>query len=248
MSEIDFSKITACGECCTKCPKKVNGKCPGCIEADGYVPKWTENRKCKVHSCTKEHNVQFCGICNKFPCEQLTSIIHWNLNIVEHMTTLKNNYNLSIHKHINTISDNKVKNIALDFISFLIDNDMEFERAGGYWENQSYWYIKYNNEYVCYILVNGTSDEKRFAPLTVWTDDSNSHWYSDCKLENSIKNIAISHIDICEKCGACNGGTTKNIFGKQYDNICRTTFRFINPDLDELKCLKKLILLRKSTI
>jgi len=248
MSEIDFSKITACGECCKECSIKLNGKCPGCIEANGYVPEWAESGTCKIHSCAGEHNVKFCGICNSFPCKQLTSMIHWNSNVLEHMTTLKSRYNSSIHNHIYTISDNAVKNIALDFVSFLIDNGMNFERAGGYWKNQSYWYVKYNNEYVCYILVNGTSEEKRFAPLTVWTDDSDAHWYSNCKLENSIKNTAISHIDICEKCGACNGGTAKYIFGKQYDNICRTTFRFINPNLNELKCLKKLILLRKSTI
>ncbi len=153
-----------------------------------------------------------------------------------------------IHSHISTISDKAVKNIALDFISFLIDNDMKFERAGGYWKNQSYWYVKYNDEYVCFILINGIGDEERFAPLTVWTDDSNSHWYGDCNLQDSIKNIAVRHIDICEKCGACSGGTVKNIFGKQYDNVCRTAFRFINPDSYELKCLKKLILLRKSDI
>lgn len=44
------------------------------------------------------------------------------------------------------------------------------------------------------------------------------------------------------------GGTRKQIFGKKYDNVCRTTFRFINPNCDELKCLKKLLLLRKKDI
>lgn len=146
------------------------------------------------------------------------------------------------------ISDKQLDKIAIDFISFLADNGMTFERAGGYWKNQSYWYIKYNDEFVCYILFNGVGDEVRFAPLTIWTDDSNSAWYRDCELENSIKDIAVRHIDICEKCGACSGGTNKNIFGKQYANVCRTTFRFVNPNWEELKCLKKLILLRKNNI
>lgn len=35
----DFSVITACGECCTGCEKKKDGRCPGCIEADGVVPE-----------------------------------------------------------------------------------------------------------------------------------------------------------------------------------------------------------------
>lgn len=155
---------------------------------------------------------------------------------------------ISIHSHVNAISDTAVKDIALDFVSFLMDNNMEFERVGGYWKNQSYWYVKYHDEYVCYILVNATDDEKRFAPLTVWTDDSNLHWYSECNLQDNVKNTAVGHIDICEKCGACGGGCAKIIFGKQYDNVCRTTFRFINPDSEELECLKELILLRKNDI
>ena len=35
---IDFTTITACGECCIGCTKKENEICPGCIEADGKVP------------------------------------------------------------------------------------------------------------------------------------------------------------------------------------------------------------------
>lgn len=84
--------------------------------------------------------------------------------------------------------------------------------------------------------------------MTVWTDDSGSDWYSKCDLEDNIKNIAVRHIDNCDNCGACKGGTRKQIFGKEYDNVCRTTFRFINPNWDELKCLKELLLLRKKDI
>ncbi len=146
------------------------------------------------------------------------------------------------------IDDNESDKIAIDLLDFLIDNDMTFERAGGYWKKQSYWYVKYNNKFVCYILFNGTGDEEKFSPLTVWTDDSGIAWYSECDLEDNIKNIAARHIDICENCGACMGGTRKQIFGKKYDNVCRTTFRFINPNCDELKCLKKLLLLRKKDI
>lgn len=37
----DFSVIAACGECCTGCEKKKDGRCRGCIEADGVVPEQT---------------------------------------------------------------------------------------------------------------------------------------------------------------------------------------------------------------
>lgn len=84
----DFAAITACGECCTDCSRKADGTCRGCIEADGYVPEWAESSRCKVHECARKHNVQFCGICEAFPCAQLTSVIHWNPNIVEHLKCL----------------------------------------------------------------------------------------------------------------------------------------------------------------
>ena len=34
-----FLTLTACGEDCTGCKKRLDGLCPGCIEADGYVPE-----------------------------------------------------------------------------------------------------------------------------------------------------------------------------------------------------------------
>ena len=62
----DFSTITACGECCVVCSKKIDGLCPGCIEADGRVPEWAQSGMCKVHACCKEHNARFCGLCSVF--------------------------------------------------------------------------------------------------------------------------------------------------------------------------------------
>ena len=83
---IDFTKITACGECCEGCINRLEGSCKGCIEADGYVPEWAGSGRCKVHACAREHDVQFCGLCPEFPCKDLTSVIHWNPHITEHST------------------------------------------------------------------------------------------------------------------------------------------------------------------
>lgn len=92
---MDFAKVTACGECCDGCEKKKDGICKGCIEADGYVPEWAGSGRCKIHACTREHGVQFCGICGEFPCGQLTSIIHWNPDIVRHLSALAEQYRKS---------------------------------------------------------------------------------------------------------------------------------------------------------
>ena len=98
----DFSTITACGECCVGCPKKSDGRCPGCIEADGRVPEWAESGRCKVHTCAKDHHVQFCGLCAEFPCAKLPSLISWNPDIVEQMTALRNEY----RRIVDIIGDN----------------------------------------------------------------------------------------------------------------------------------------------
>jgi len=90
---IDFSVITACGECCVGCEKKDKGICPGCIESDGYVPEWAESGRCKIHACARKHRVQFCGLCKEFPCEQLPQIISWNPNIIEHLSNLRDEHN-----------------------------------------------------------------------------------------------------------------------------------------------------------
>ena len=71
---IDFTLITACGECCTSCAKKADGRCPGCIESDGRVSEWAESGRCKIHACARDHGVQFCGLCAEFPCAKLPSL------------------------------------------------------------------------------------------------------------------------------------------------------------------------------
>lgn len=91
-NRIDFSTITACGECCTGCKKKEDGVCQGCVESDGYCKEWAQTGRCPVHACAKRHLVQFCGLCPEFPCDDLTNKIHWNTNIVEHLADLSKRY------------------------------------------------------------------------------------------------------------------------------------------------------------
>ena len=142
----------------------------------------------------------------------------------------------------------ETKELALDFVSYLAANGMQMERIGGYWENQHYYGAKYRNEYVCFILINGTGDEAEFFPLTIWLEGGNSHWYDRDLQEKPIREIAWKNVDICAHCGSCGGGTRKRIFGKEFDNVCRTPLRFVNPDSHTMKYLKKIIEIRKKDI
>lgn len=92
---------------------------------------------------------------------------------------------------------------TLDFVSFLRANEMEFIRGDGYWANQYYWYVRYMGEDICYILVNGTGEEKESAPLAVWSetsDSSDNAWYENNLLDAHTKEIAWDNVDFCGKC------------------------------------------------
>ena len=135
---------------------------------------------------------------------------------------------------------------ALDFANYLRANDMAFERGKGYWENKFYWMIKYESEYVCFVLIGG--DEQKDESWTIWSDDSGSKWFEDYPLDNHTKAIAHANVDFCGNCGSCGGGTAKTIFGRKFDNVCRTTFRFDNPNFDAVECAKKMVEIRKNDI
>lgn len=61
-------------------------------------------------------------------------------------------------------------------------------------------------------------------------------------------NIAWNNVDSCGHCGSCSGGRQKIIFEKSFDNVCQTTFRFVNPDVQTLMCVKQLVEIRKNDI
>ena len=110
----DFTAITACGECCVGCSKKINGECPGCIEADGRVPEWAQSGICKVHACCKEHNARFCGLCSEFPCDKLPQMISWNPEIINHLSTLRDEYiisNLSDKYEVRRLSEEDIPKV-----------------------------------------------------------------------------------------------------------------------------------------
>ncbi len=89
---IEVSALTACGECCTGCKKKLAGDCPGCIAADGCVPEWAGSGRCRIHACAKEHGVDFCGVCPEFPCADIREMMPWKPDVIEEMRALARRY------------------------------------------------------------------------------------------------------------------------------------------------------------
>ena len=137
---------------------------------------------------------------------------------------------------------------AMEFVEYLKTGNMLFEKGKGYWEAKLYWYIKYKNEYVCYILI-GSEEKPGPGPWIIWSDDSGINCFEDFPLDEHMKKIAWKNIDFCGNNGCCNiKGTRKTIFGKEFNNVCRTIFKFTDPDANELECLKKITEIRKEYI
>lgn len=91
-TEIDFSRITACGECCTGCEKLQSGACRGCLDTDGRCEEWKESGQCAIFRCTREHNALFCGLCPEFPCEALPKKLFWRKDAVSQLRLLAQQY------------------------------------------------------------------------------------------------------------------------------------------------------------
>ena len=136
--------------------------------------------------------------------------------------------------------------IALDFVEFLRNNEMEFVKDNGYWKDKIYYIIKHNAQCVCFIAIKDP-DEKDNR-WTVWSDDMDSDWLRDYPVNDALKEIAWRHVDNCGNCGSCGGGKRKVIFGKEFKRVCGCTFRIDNPDDKDFAFMKKMVEIRKSEI
>lgn len=121
-----------------------------------------------------------------------------------------------IENLIDEVLTGETQKNALAFAAFLRANGMLFVRGKGYWEDKFYWMIKYKDEYVCFILINGSGSEEKFAPWTIWSDDSDSNWFADFPLDKHTKEIAWKNVDVCGNCGGCsNPGGSRKLYSER---------------------------------
>lgn len=138
------------------------------------------------------------------------------------------------------------KEIALDFVDFLKSQGCEFIKDNGYWKDKIYFLVKFCDKYVCFIAIKDPDEPHN--RWTVWSDDMDSDFLSAHENDDTLKKSAWEHVDLCGKCGSCGGGRKKIIFGKTFDNVCGCTFRFDNPDSNDLTALKKIVEIRIKEI
>ena len=154
-----------------------------------------------------------------------------------------------IKSHINNSLTGEAAQNASDFVTYLEDQGMQFELSTTeYWRDKQYWYVKYQNEFIGFILINGhypVKDETEPEGWIFWSDNYNSSAFADFPLDECAKEVAFNHVDI----GTCGGGLTVNLFGKVFTPVCNgTTFRFDNPNLKDIEVMKQLVDIRKLDI
>ena len=156
---------------------------------------------------------------------------------------------MRIEHHIRKLLTGEAQANALDFATHLRANDMPIVRCkNSYWKDKCAWTAKYRGEYVFFILLNGSPAQDKTEPegWVVWTEDRDTKWYEDAPIDERMKEIAWRHVDF-GTCGSENS-PRKIIFGKEFEPVCGSTFRFNNPGGESLECAKKMAKLRMNDI
>ncbi|MCL2361674.1 MAG: hypothetical protein FWC73_07675 [Defluviitaleaceae bacterium] len=128
------------------------------------------------------------------------------------------------------LSGDNLKN-ALDFAKYLKAKGMDVNGAE----------VSYNGKTVCYMHMDGGNDYP--SPWTIWSGECNyTRENENIPLDASMKEIAWANVNICGKCGGgCAPGTTKTIFGKEFENVCSSDMAFYQPNSETLEVVKKLL-------
>ncbi|MCL2406953.1 MAG: hypothetical protein FWC95_03405 [Defluviitaleaceae bacterium] len=135
-----------------------------------------------------------------------------------------------------TLKSNAQKN-ALDFIAHLQEDEkFSFSKDEN---DDGKWWIKCYNNLVCEVQIKPADDSPESWNVWVYGDCIGTH---DFHVSEALKAIAWKNITTCGDCGAgCAPGRSKNVLGKEFNNICQSTLAFPNPEKDALDCLKKVV-------
>lgn len=63
----EYPAFSACGLNCGLCPRyhtDGDSRCPGCLGENFYA----KHPRCGVLSCCMKHNIEYCHLCDSFPC------------------------------------------------------------------------------------------------------------------------------------------------------------------------------------
>lgn len=111
----EYPLFSACGLNCGLCPNHyINGvsKCSGC-GSDAFF-----NPACAIIACNQQHNLQYCFLCNEYPCKRYENIDAYD-SFLTHRNQIKDNakaQKIGIGAYINELHE------KITILQFLLEN------------------------------------------------------------------------------------------------------------------------------
>jgi len=130
--------------------------------------------------------------------------------------------------------------IALDFIAHLKENKLNLS-----WASANTWNVKHKGKVMLYIRMTGAD---YFTQRNDIEDDSWSifppfdikHDYADFSTK-AFKEAVWRNVNYCVGCIKCKPGNSYNILGSEFKKVCNIVVSFVNPTVEDIDCVKKLI-------
>lgn len=158
---------------------------------------------------------------------------------------------MKIEDAITTVLNEEAQKNALDFVAHMRAKGVSID------ESETYWEIKYKGKCLCFMWIDGSDNLP--GPWTIWSNQEPGSWATwgenasdfntNIPVDDHIKEIAWKNVSFCGNCGECEtNGMSKIVLGKEFDNLCKSTMAFTNPNKEELACAKKMIDVRMKDI
>ena len=156
----------------------------------------------------------------------------------------KSNKSLKIEKAVRGVLSGDTLSNALELFSYLRENKMNPVNT-----SKNGWKLSSKGCVVCYMGLDSATGAFYINPFI--------SEYEHGSLSDDLKEIVWSKKKqgtACERCHVVSGDgyncsyKLNTVFGKRFEDACARSVTFINPDSEEIECIKKLLALRKNII
>ena len=87
------------------------------------------------------------------------------------------------------------QNVALEFVRFLKEKQLNFYKDNGaYWKDKIYYWVKQEDACVCFIAIKNPDEESKH--WTVWAADMGFEWLENEYASDEMKETAWKYVDI----------------------------------------------------
>ena len=125
---------------------------------------------------------------------------------------------------------------ALDFVTHLRANEIALDDSDNY-----FWNASYKSKGLCVINIAIYEDH---SSLDIFINELPEAWEcGDYPADERTRAIIWANVRPCDPTcnGKCSPGSSKIIFGKQFDNLCGSFLGIYDPDAETVDCMTRII-------